>query len=249
MSRPTFLALVVVLACQDPTQITLDLSTNAACPNEPLGKVRLVDVGISAGEVPLSPEVAFITTTESCDAPPSVGTLVLTPSDSRSGDLVDVLIVAGAETDDGKPTRNAGQCRDFITPNAMDQIEGIDQKNCIVIRRRLGFVPATPLRLPIEIDTRCLGVECGEDLTCFQGKCVSPDVTCDEKVTADLKVVLAGPVLEDQAGEARAALVPEARVDNHRWVWRSATTGSTTTPTARSTVTMRPVLRRSIAAR
>lgn len=164
-----------VLSCKEPTQITLDLSTNAACPEESLGNARLVDVGIAAqGTFPPNTEVTFTATTSTCDAAPRVGTLVLVPSEGRDGDRVEVLVVAGLETDDGKPARSTMECDELRAG------DGIDGHNCIVIRRRLGFVDGVPLVLPLELDRACLGVECGEDLTCFKGSCVDPEVECEE---------------------------------------------------------------------
>ncbi len=52
-------------------------------------------------------------------------------------------------------------------------------KTCILVRRRISFVPHKGLLFPAYFDDRCLGVPCEEDQSCFRGRCVDADVTCD----------------------------------------------------------------------
>jgi hypothetical protein len=170
----SWLTLAGVLACQDPTQITVQVTTDARCPDEGPGDAVLESAGIAAARDFASGEPAtFSARRDFCDAPRTVGSLVLVPAEGRSDNLVEVLIVGGFQTDDGKLPQTAESCEEIRAAS------GIDGLNCIVARRRLGFIANTPLTLPIDLDTRCLGVECGEDLTCFQGQCVSPEVDCD----------------------------------------------------------------------
>lgn len=165
-----------LLSCKEPTQITLELSTTGQCPKQPIDDARMVDAAIAAANEKLSGDQsdAFITTTSQCDDPPFIGSLVLVPAEERTGDRVDVLVVAGFETDDEKIAMNADACEKARAANAT----GIEGLNCVVVRRRLGFVDGLPITLPLEIQTACLGVECGEDLTCFNGGCVDPAVDC-----------------------------------------------------------------------
>jgi hypothetical protein len=168
------LFLASFLACKDPTQITVTVTTDAACAADAPGKAIFSSVGVAgAREFPSKQAVAFNGQQDYCEAAPLVGSLVLVPAEGRADNLVEVLVIGGFVTDDGKAAQTAESCEE---QRAAAGIEGL---NCIVARRRLGFLDSTPLSLPIDLDTRCLGVECGEDLTCFQGECVSPDAPCD----------------------------------------------------------------------
>jgi hypothetical protein len=171
--RP-WLLLTALTACQDPTQITVLVTTNARCPGDGPGDAILDSAGISAArDFPPGEAATFNARRDFCDGPRTVGSLVLVPAEGRDDNLVEVLIVGGFETDDGKAPQTAESCEETRAA------AGIAGLNCVVARRRLGFVEHTPLTLPIDLDTRCLGVECGEDLTCFQGECVDPQVDCD----------------------------------------------------------------------
>ena len=49
---------------------------------------------------------------------------------------------------------------------------------CIVLRRRVRFVPHKGQRVPMYLDDRCLGKSCEEDQTCFRGSCKPADTDC-----------------------------------------------------------------------
>ena len=49
---------------------------------------------------------------------------------------------------------------------------------CIVLRRRVRFVPHKGQRVPMYLDDRCLGKSCDEDQTCFRGSCKPADTDC-----------------------------------------------------------------------
>lgn len=53
------------------------------------------------------------------------------------------------------------------------------RSSCVVVRRRVRFVPHEGLRVPMYLDDRCLGVTCEEDQTCFRGGCKPADAPCD----------------------------------------------------------------------
>jgi hypothetical protein len=176
-----WLTLASVLACQDPTQSTVQVTTDARCPDEGPGDAVLDSAAIAAARDFASGTAAtFSARRDYCDAPQSVGSLVLVPAEGRTDDFVEVLVVGGFVTDDGKAPQTAESCEEIRAAS------GIDGLNCIVARRRLGFIAKTPLTLPVDLDTRCLGVECGEDLTCFQGACVDPKVDCDANGDCEL---------------------------------------------------------------
>jgi hypothetical protein len=172
------------LACREPTQITVEITTNAKCPSEELSAPRLMDVKIASGITVKPNDFVEISTTEQCTpdsgSAASIGSLVLLPSGGQPG--VEVLVVAGVEV----PGPNAevsplklgsDECQKLIADGGVGAIGG---KPCILSRRRLGFVDHTKLVLPIDLDTRCIGKKCGEDESCSKGNCVPIDVDCDE---------------------------------------------------------------------
>ncbi|MBK8936404.1 MAG: hypothetical protein IPM79_01800 [Polyangiaceae bacterium] len=177
-------AAVGFASCREPTQIKLELSTDADCPDQP-GRPRLNDVVILTSKVievgtPGNPKPAppVNAETDMCSGSGSyktVGSLVLLP-DGSDNPTVDVLIAAGVqrdETDDTANSMTAGQCAGLVFEGS--SIEGLP---CIIARRRLTFVDHKSLQLPIELDKACIGEDCGADLTCYRGNCVSPDISC-----------------------------------------------------------------------
>jgi hypothetical protein len=150
---PLSLSLAAVAAlgsCRDPTEITLQLTTDFDC----------AQLGANPGTTSISvaPSLASITlpttTIPSCDAQHAddLGSLVLVPS--GDGDDVAVEIVAGVG-------------REACTPDAPDVTA------CIVAKRRIRFVKHERLVLPIVLRGVCAGVTCTGDLTCIDGQCAS----------------------------------------------------------------------------
>jgi hypothetical protein len=170
-------ALAGFLSCREPTQITLVLSTNAQCPNEAAEGPRLVDTLIASGIKLDASELVGQTVTSQCEVREGdnlVGTLVLLPS---GGDdpTVQIAIVAGVRTASGSAEMNAQACADLVAAK-----ESIAGKPCVVARRRLAFIEHSGLTLPVKLDSRCIGVDCSEDKTCFNGNCVSAEVDCSD---------------------------------------------------------------------
>ncbi|MBL9027592.1 MAG: hypothetical protein JNL21_35700 [Myxococcales bacterium] len=60
------------LSCREPTQVTLELSTNAACATEPLAPLMLLETGIVAGMRSVSAEVSC-TESGTCTDPGAAG--------------------------------------------------------------------------------------------------------------------------------------------------------------------------------
>jgi len=170
------------LSCREPTQITLNITTDALCPTETLAGPRLVDALIASGKAINPKDFTSAAVTDQCQSgdPNSVGTLVLLPS--GSDDLtVEVLVVAGVElagpSSEISPLKLSSEdCQELIRTGGVGAIQG---KPCILVRRRLGFVEHTKLELPIDLDTRCIGKKCGEDQSCFKGNCVEIGINCD----------------------------------------------------------------------
>lgn len=186
--RPCFALAILVagaaLACRDPTQVTLELSTNATCPAEPLAPLMLLETGIVAGppERVSRPDAAANTTTSACNAG-EIGTVVLYPED---GALDAGALVIGRLYEDGD-AGSVERCIQFANPDPSrdPSLPPIDGSNCIVARRRVAFIEHVPLRLPIRLDVACAGVLCPSDQTCVADpggvRCVSAEVGCDEK--------------------------------------------------------------------
>jgi hypothetical protein len=170
-------AFALTLACKDPTQITLGIDTDVACATATSG-VRLADVGIAASRSLLADDAnLFVTTAAGCESEGRVGSLVLVPAEGRSDDFVEVLVVAGVQTDAAASSANDCEAR-----RAAGTMEG---EPCIVVRRRLGFVKSTLLELSVTIEEACIGKPCEADQTCFKGACVEATVDCDGGVCKD----------------------------------------------------------------
>lgn len=142
------LALPLLLAdCREPTQITLELQTDAKCVDV-LGTT--VTVG-ALGELENRPEVA---STERCDdGSGRIGTLVVVPSGDNDEEVA-VRVVTG------------------VGKSAQACVASGYTGGCIVARRAIRYLPHTPLKMPIFMGIDCLDVPCGETETCFKGQCV-----------------------------------------------------------------------------
>jgi hypothetical protein len=96
------------------------------------------------------------TESRSCDASGALGTIVLVPSGSKT-DALEIEIAAGRGVE---PT----SCATSFGPN------------CIVVRRRLRYLPHVPLTVPIDLRSECAGVACDPGATCVAGLCHLADV-------------------------------------------------------------------------
>jgi hypothetical protein len=132
-------------ACADPTQITVTVTTDLTCAMSPM---TMVTGGHGEG------------TTDHCERAgelSEIGSIVLVPSRAKD-DAVNITVVTRVGGAD--PT----QC------NA-DAPDG----TCIVARRRMRFIPRTPLPITIQMRAACLGHACKDGETCILGNCVSLD--------------------------------------------------------------------------
>ena len=143
--------LYLVSSCRDPTEITLEITSNAC------GSLKQTGIAVGpAGNVDPS---TFSATQDGCQRPGYVGSIVVLPSGS-SDDAVGIEIVGGL----GKPP---GSCT-----------HGDPQ--CIVARRSLRYLPHTPLTLPITLELSCAGVACDDpSTTCLSGACVPSTINPD----------------------------------------------------------------------
>jgi hypothetical protein len=157
----TLLAAMIILpsACQDATQISLEVTTNVTWRD---GLVTAFTVG---GDTPTTTEGLAITAESFASwsnvEPRFVGSLTVIPKDSDSS-VVSVKIVMGFAGD--------GDGRKCAPPL---------YQGCIVARRRLPFVLHQRLRLPIRMYAQCVDVPCDAFSTCNElRQCVASEVTC-----------------------------------------------------------------------
>lgn len=163
--------LAALFACLEATQITVDLATDTSvCTagrtrftlrvGSPGTDLRSLDADVrqydgAVTECPVDLGTA------------SIGTFAITPKDSdarTSGQKIEVAL---------RTSGDPSLCDD------RDAEAYRKDKTCILVRRRISFVPHKGLLLPAYFDDRCLGVPCEEDQSCFRGKCVDATVTCD----------------------------------------------------------------------
>ncbi|MEM1031290.1 MAG: hypothetical protein AAGN82_13155 [Myxococcota bacterium] len=173
---------VVLVGCQDPTAVRVEVFVQADCPGAETGGQPVYD---STGFVVSRPEdlsgrPALDVATDRCAAGAPL---------SRVGDLV---VQPGGQTEDfvglevyvGLGDKTAEDCAAACGPN------------CIEASRRLSFVDGVTLYLPIEARQSCLGVCCDEpNQTCVAGVCVDDTVVdpclddgeaCDEPLELDV---------------------------------------------------------------
>ena len=154
----TTLVLIVLLAsCREPTELTLELSTDLSCAE--LGDTS-VYVGTAAELARPLTELTAAAVTHGCMGGKEgrIGSIVVLPSGSDD-ERFSVRVVTG---------RAGANC-------ATDLRSG-----CIEARRSLGFVPHTPLFLPLSLSKTCENVLCeNASDTCVDGRCVSSVSNCD----------------------------------------------------------------------
>ena len=160
------LPLVLVLGCQPPTEITLEISTDIAC-----GELRGTAITVGgAGEIEGKDAT---TVTSTCSSDGRIGSLVVVPS-GASNEHVALKIVAG---------RNypVDDCRPSADPAHNYGPHDSPSTGCVVARRELSFIRHTPLKLDIDLRSSCVGEPCRPDQTCVGGSCVSSTIP-DESV-------------------------------------------------------------------
>ena len=144
---------MVVLAssCLEPTQITVVVSTDVDC-----AVVTKTQTEIAIGTRASVDQGTGQNVTATTCAGTEIGSIALVPSGTNESVAVGVYL----STKLGKPSYS---CR----ANAAD---------CIVARRVIGYVPHTPLTLPIHLSLSCLNVTCSSGQTCVDGRCTSDTI-------------------------------------------------------------------------
>ena len=141
------------VACYGPTQLTLEMSTDAACS---VVKTNGVSITVARTSAELSGASPVATSFE-CDVSSNLGTLVLTPSGADDDSLV-IQVMLGVD-------RGTSAC---APPNAID--------GCVIARRRIRYQRHRALTLPVRLEVACIGVSCKADETCSRGKCISAEI-------------------------------------------------------------------------
>jgi hypothetical protein len=174
------LVVLLVLACQDPTQARVFLYTDV-----PHGAG--LTVGLWAGATP--PAEPQSKTTGPWVSDGFVGTLVTLPPSGQEDGRLDIQVVMGLGGRDPKTCSVQ------------------DANNCIIARRRLRFLPNTKLEVPVGLFLACQNNPCTDDTTCnSKGQCVSRELDPDACARA-LGCILPG---DPEQPPGVQTLVPEA---------------------------------------
>ncbi len=144
-------SLVLLAGCRDPTQITVEITTDVPCD-----QTKRTAITVASLEAFERGKASAVTTTTSCHDG-RVGSLVVIPSGDRSADL-SIRVVTGVD-------------QDVDTCSATTSYAG-----CIVARRHLHFVEHSSLSLPVVMRRSCLDLPCDERQTCVQGHCVGSTI-------------------------------------------------------------------------
>jgi hypothetical protein len=148
-------------ACLDPTQATVEISTNGDCS-------AIVGTGITAGTDAAVVETdPYETITSQCNGG-EIGSIVLYPEGAKNGPLVFKVVTSLGNT----------PVEDCVAP-----FYGPD---CIVARRSMHFVPQRSFVVPISMDLACSGVLCPDGQTCVEGTCVKSAIDCDGSEGCDV---------------------------------------------------------------
>jgi hypothetical protein len=143
--------LLLVPSCRDATQVVLNVHTDLPCTGEAWQGVAIY-VGEPGDDVEhTSPTLV----SKSCDEGGAVGSLVVTPSGAKDGEL-GLRVVAGVSA-------NPEDCEE----------RGYD--GCIVARRALRFTPHESLQLDVELTADCVSVGCDAQHSCVEHRCVDTD--------------------------------------------------------------------------
>jgi hypothetical protein len=147
--------------CKTATEVTLDLRTNVKCED-----LKGIDIVVAQTSFDAESRAALVSenttrfptaTTADCKDG-RIGTLVITPSGSEGA----VVVIAGFGT----------------TPVEKCKAGKIGNE-CIVARRRFGFIDNEQPVLPVVLDIDCAGVPCNASSTCVSKKCVDSEVHCE----------------------------------------------------------------------
>lgn len=178
---------LALLACREPTQITLEIVKENTLECQDL-RGTIIRAGSPDDFDQREPSAL----TTACDsATGRIGSLVIVPSSARDATIT-VEVVAG-----------------FGTP-VEECLNGSTGPGCIVARRRIRYLPGRSLTVLVELRASCKGVQCGRTLTCSRGQCVDSLLdpnTCRNASGCDL------PTEAPDAGGVRDAAMGAGAAD------------------------------------
>ena len=145
---------IPLVACREPTQITLVITTDVPCPTV---TNKGVDVRVGSPQT-VEDQPTTDVVTKSCHDT-SIGSIVVVPSGDDDGRV-------GIEVTLGTGGVASADCR--VSSSS----------GCIIARRTLGYVPHTSLVLPIHLAAKCVDVACAVGQTCVEGVCRGSEVSC-----------------------------------------------------------------------
>lgn len=132
MHRVASFVVLSLVACREPTQITLALTTDATCDD-------LEETRVTVGAFDAIEANDPTTVTSLCSGG-EIGSLVAIPIGDDHGDIAFKII----SSVDAKPTDTCDTVGELAS-------------HCIVARRALSFIPNTPLLVPVVMRESCAG--------------------------------------------------------------------------------------------
>ncbi|MDB4944326.1 MAG: repeat domain protein [Labilithrix sp.] len=164
--------LVLASSCADPTQIVLEVFTDA-CPGSGHAE-SIQSTGIAVGtaaDIEARRPASF---KDGCETATGIGTLTIYPSGDKDAEVA-IKVLGGVEV-------------------APDRCDPPSYAGCIVHRRMLRFVPHVSQRVTVRLTLACLNRECPSGTTCEDGTCVGAGDVLDDGGTSDAPRFEAGVV-------------------------------------------------------
>jgi hypothetical protein len=166
------LALALV-DCAEPTQIVIEVRSDACPPATATKKEVINQTGISVGSASDIDDRAPSALRDGCERAPGVGTLTIYPSGDKDSEVA-IKVVAGVTT----------------TP---DRCVAPGYVGCIAHRRIMRFKPNESQRVIVRLSLACLNRTCPGGTTCDEGVCKNQDDILDDGGTrADAALMEAG---------------------------------------------------------
>lgn len=165
------------IACFGPTQVALDLTTDATCrPDGKAAPRTKIFVGPSFGSADWVAETTSCAPLQNVNA---IGSFYLVPKDSRSAQVTVHVVM---RLDDKDPE----DCK-----------LGDPDKQCVIARRIVRFAEHQTKPLPIRLYRACAGLPCTDETTCTVSenappRCVNALVPDDRVTCADCTELDAG---------------------------------------------------------
>jgi len=158
--------MAAVAACADPTEIVVEIYSDACPPSGRSGRVA-GDTAITVSSKEAIDRARPSAVKSGCDAPASglVGTVTIYPSGANDGEVTFRVLTA--------VDRPIGAC------SAADGWAG-----CIEQSRTMRFSPRTTQRVVITQSIECLNRRCPDDQVCVAGACFEPGSVQEDGGTA-----------------------------------------------------------------